>query len=130
MILTRANFRFALHFAEMIVAMFVGMFALAPLWNVAAPGLPDRADVDAFVMATDMAIGMAVWMAVRRHSWPRILEMSAAMYVPFAIMIVPFWLDWVSDHAVMMAGHILMVPLMLVVMLWRRAEYSHLHDHR
>lgn len=129
MILTRANLRFTLHFVEMIVAMFVGMFALAPLWSL-GPDLPNRADVDAFVMATNMAVGMAVWMALRRHAWPRILEMSAVMYVPFAVMLVPFWLGWVSDHAVMMAGHILMVPLMLAAMLWRRAEYSHIHDHR
>jgi flagellar biosynthetic protein FliP len=130
MILTRANLRFALHFAEMIVAMFVGMFALAPVWELAVPGLPERADVQALVMATDMAVGMAAWMAIRRHSWPRILEMSAVMYVPFAVMLVPFWLDWVSGHAVMMAGHVLMGPLMLAAMLWRRAEYSHIHDHR
>jgi flagellar biosynthetic protein FliP len=130
MILTRANLRFTLHFAEMIVAMVVGMIALAPLWRLAAPGLPARADVDALVMATNMALGMTLWMAVRRHPWPRIVEMSAVMYAPFAVMLVPFWLDWVSGHAVMMAGHILMVPLMLAAMLWRRADYRHIHDHR
>jgi hypothetical protein len=130
MILTRANLRFARHFAEMIVSMFVGMVALAPVWELAAPGLPERADVQALVMATDMAVGMAAWMAIRRHSWPRILEMSAVMYVPFAVMLVPFWVGWVSGHAVMMAGHLLMVPLMLAAMLWRRAEYSHIHHHR
>lgn len=130
MILTRPNLRFALHFAEMIIAMFVGMFALAPLWDLVVPGLPERADLEALVMATDMAIGMSLWMAVRRHSWPRIAEMAAVMYVPFAVMIVPFWLGWVSGHAVMMAGHILMIPLMLAAMLWRHAEYRHMHDHR
>ncbi len=129
MILTRANLRFTLHFAEMIVSMLVGMIALAPVWRLAAPDLPARADVEAVVMATNMARGMALWMAVRRHPWPRIAEMSAVMYVPFAVMLVPFWLGWVSGHAVMMAGHILMVPLMLAAMLWRRAEYSHIHDH-
>lgn len=130
MILTRANLRFALHFAEMIVAMFVGMFALAPLWELAAPGLPERADVQALVMATDMAVGMAAWMAIRRHSWLRIVEMSAVMYAPFAVTLVPFWAGWVSGHTVMMAGHVLMAPLMLAAMFWRRAEYGHIHDHR
>lgn len=131
MIRTRATLRFTVHFAEMIVAMVVGMLALGPLWDLAAPGLPARADVDAIVMATDMAIGMALWMAVRHHPWPRIAEMSAVMYAPFAVMLVPFWSGWVSGHAVMMAGHVLMVPLMLAAMLWRRAEYSrHVHSHR
>ena len=71
----RGHLRFTLHYVEMIVAMFVGMFALAPLWSWLVPGVNDRADVSAMVMATNMSIGMAAWMrfrgrgATRRHSW-------------------------------------------------------------
>lgn len=31
-------------------------------------------------MATTMTIGMAAWMALRRHSWIGIAEMGAAMF--------------------------------------------------
>lgn len=123
----RGHLRFTLHYVEMIVAMFVGMFALAPLWSWLVPGVNDRADVSAMVMATNMSIGMAAWMRIRRHSWPRIAEMCAAMYVPFAVMLVPYWLGAVDGHAVMMAGHVLMFPAMLAVMVWRRADYYHHH---
>jgi hypothetical protein len=126
-LLSRPNLRFAGHFVEMLVAMFVGMFALDPVWSLAAPGLADRPDAAAVIMATNMTAGMALWMSIRRHSWPRIAEMSAAMYLPFLVMLVPYWLGAVSGHAVLMVGHVAMVPLMLAAMLWRRADYSHHH---
>src|SRR6478735_6605157 len=34
-------------------------------------------------MAVDMTVAMAAWMVIRRHTWPRIVEMSAAMVLPF-----------------------------------------------
>ncbi|WP_203927754.1 hypothetical protein [Virgisporangium ochraceum] len=123
----RGHLRFALHYLEMIVAMFVGMFALAPVWSWVWPGVNDRPDVAAMVMATNMSVGMAVWMAIRRHSWPRIAEMCAAMYVPFLVMLPPYWLGAVDGHAVMMVGHTLMFPAMLAVMVWRRGDYYHHH---
>ncbi|GAB2756563.1 hypothetical protein [Amycolatopsis magusensis] len=114
--------RFVGHYVEMIVAMLVGMMALGPLWPEAWVA---RADVGALVMATDMTVAMALWMAVRRHSWPRIAEMSAVMFLPFAALLVPYWFGLLSGSAVMIAGHVLMFPLMLAAMLWRRAEYWH-----
>src|SRR5689334_12364875 len=78
-------FRFVGHYVEMIVGMVVGMLVLGPQWTRLAPGLTDRADLHALVMATDMTIGMAAWMAVRGHPWPRIAEMSAVMYLPFLL---------------------------------------------
>jgi flagellar biosynthetic protein FliP len=110
--------RFALHYVEMVVAMFVGMFALAPLW----PTLVSPA-AEAMVMATNMAIGMSLWMKIRRHSWRHIVEMSAAMYLPFVALLVPYWLGVVSGPGLMMLGHILMFPAMLAAMLWRRGDH-------
>jgi flagellar biosynthetic protein FliP len=124
---TRGHLRFALHYVEMVVAMVVGMVALGPLVSWVAPSVHDRADVSALVMATNMSIGMAVWMRIRRHSWPRIAEMCAAMYVPFLVVLVPFWLGAVGEDAVMMVGHVLMMPAMLAVMIWRRRDYYHHH---
>jgi flagellar biosynthetic protein FliP len=123
----RGHVRFAVHYVEMIVAMFVGMLALGPTWSWLVPGIDDRADVSTLVMATNMSIGMALWMAIRKHSWPRIAEMCAAMYMPFAVMLPPYWLGAIDGHVVMMAGHILMFPAMFAVMVWRRGDYYHHH---
>ncbi|GAB3313203.1 hypothetical protein GCM10027451_26980 [Geodermatophilus aquaeductus] len=113
------------HYLEMVVAMLAGMVVLGPVHGFLWPGLDDRADVAALVMATDMAIGMAAWMRFRGHSWPAITEMSAAMYVPFALLLVPFWLGAVSGGVLMTAGHVLMLPAMALAMWWRVDEYAH-----
>jgi hypothetical protein len=119
---------FVRHFVEMTVAMFAGMFALAPLWSLAWPGYADDVTVNAMVMATNMTIGMVAVMLWRRHSALAIVEMSLAMYLPFLALLVPYWLGGVSGHAVMMAGHGLMLPAMLAAMLLRRHEYlGHQH---
>jgi len=123
----RAHLRFAGHFLEMVVAMLIGMVALGPLWSLALPGLNAYPDLDALVMATNMAAGMALWMRIRRHSWPRIAEMCAAMYVPFVALLIPYWLGAISGHVLMMAGHVLMFPAMLAAMLLRRGDYYHNH---
>jgi hypothetical protein len=119
---SRKLVRFAGHYVEMVVAMIVGMVALAPLWPsdwVARP------DVHVMTMAIDMTIAMALWMRIRRHSWPRTAEMSATMFVPFVVLLVPYWFGAVSATTVMVAGHVVMFPLMLAAMLWRRADYWH-----
>jgi hypothetical protein len=123
----RPYLRFAGHFAEMVVAMIVGMVALGPLWSLAWPGLGSYPAVAALVMATNMTTGMVLWMRIRRHAWRPIMEMSAAMYLPFVILLVPYWLGAISGGALMMAGHILMLPLMLAAMLLRRRDYSGHH---
>ena len=84
---------FVRHFVEMVVAMVVGMvvlgLALKPLLGLS--DLFERADLNALVMATNMTIGMSLWMRYRRHGWESIAEMGAAMYIPFAVLLVPFW---------------------------------------
>ncbi|QYN34369.1 hypothetical protein K1T35_39160 [Pseudonocardia sp. DSM 110487] len=119
---TRKALRFATHYLEMVVAMIVGMVALAPLWPAEWVARPD---VHAMTMAIDMTIAMALWMRIRRHSWPRTAEMSATMFLPFVVLLVPYWLGAISAMTVMVAAHVIMFPLMLAVMLWRRADYWH-----
>ncbi|MFF1613734.1 hypothetical protein ACFVYA_38725 [Amycolatopsis sp. NPDC058278] len=114
--------RFAGHYVEMVVAMLIGMVALGPLWPAA---WLERADIGAIVMATNMTVAMVLAMALRRHAWPRIAEMAAAMYLPFAALLVPHWLGAISGTTLMVAGHVIMFPLMLAAMVWRRAEYWH-----
>jgi hypothetical protein len=114
--------RFVGHYVEMVAAMIIGMVALDPLWP---SEWMVRADVSALVMATNMTVAMALWMRIRRHSWPRTLEMCAVMYLPFVALLVPYWLGVLSGMGLMIAGHVIMFPLMLVAMLWRRADYWH-----
>jgi hypothetical protein len=121
----RRTWHLVRHYLEMVVAMVVGMVVLGPVHEYLWPGLDDRADVAALVMATDMAIGMAAWMRFRGHSWPAITEMSAAMYLPFAVLLVPFWTGAVSGGVLMTAGHVLMLPAMALAMWWRLDEYAH-----
>lgn len=114
--------RFVGHYLEMVVAMLVGMMVLGMLWPASWTA---KVEVGALLMATDMTVAMALWMRIRKHSWPRILEMSAAMYLPFVALFVPYWLGVLSGDALMVAGHVIMFPLMLAAMLWRRADYWH-----
>ena len=113
------------HYLEMVVAMVVGMLVLAPVWRLVWPGLSAHVPADALVMATDMALGMGAWMRFRGHSWGAIGVMSAAMYLPFAVLLVPFWAGAISSGTLMTAGHVLMLPAMALAMLYRRSEYLH-----
>lgn len=126
--------RFALHYLEMVVAMFVGMVALGPLWSFLFDALGwgavfHRHDVGAMFMAADMTIAMSAWMRFRGHSWRPVAEMAAAMFGPFLVLLVPLWAGWISGHTLMIAGHVIMLPAMAVAMLLRRDEYTRGHGH-
>jgi hypothetical protein len=113
------------HFVEMLVAMAVGMVALGPLW----PDLPtDRVEVHALVMATNMTVGMTALMLWRRHRPAAVLEMALAMYLPFVLLFPALWAGWLSGGAVFVAGHVLMLPAMVLAMLIRPAEYTACHS--
>jgi hypothetical protein len=112
---------FVRHVAQMLAAMLVGMLVLGPLWRL--PGaLAERADVAAFVMATNMSVAMAVWMWHRGHGRAAIGEMTAAMYAPFAVLLIPWWAGLVPGEAVLAGGHVLMLPAMVAVLLRRIDE--------
>ncbi|GAA1826836.1 hypothetical protein [Agromyces salentinus] len=116
--------RFALHGVGMVIAMVLGMMLLAPIWSWAWPGLDENTTAQALVMATDMSIGMAVWMRIRGHGRRPILEMCAAMYLPFLVLLPFHWVGMLSATGLMTAGHLLMIPAMLAAMLLRRREYG------
>lgn len=120
--------RFLWHYTEMVIAMIFGMLVLGLVWSAVLPGVT-RTDAQVLIMATDMSIGMAVWMRVRRHGWPSIAEMSLAMFAPFLVLLVPYWLGALPGHLVMSLGHVLMLVCMALAMLRRREEYTG-HRHR
>jgi len=123
---------FLQHLLEMTVAMFVGMGILAwPAhvlfdalgWHVMNEEIIPRT----LVMATNMSIGMAVWMRIRGCHWRATWEMCLAMYLAFVPMYPLFWAGWISDTTVMVVGHVLMVPAMAVAMLFRLDMYTQTH---
>ena len=126
------------HFGEMFLAMMVGMAGLAALdaavFAAAGTSIPDVKDSApeawGLLMASNMTVGMTVWMRHRRHSWTMCAEMAGAMFVPAVVAIVLFWCAVVHGRAiggVAMAG---MAPAMIAVMLLRRTEYSQpVHSH-
>lgn len=117
--------RLALHYVEMVLAMFAGMLVLGALRDLLGltVAFGERPGAHFLLMATDMAIGMAAWMRLRRHGWACTREMCAAMYVP-AVLIPLVWTDVISAMTFMTAAHILMMPAMLAVLLRHRHESS------
>ena len=113
------------HYLEMVVAMLVGMIVLGQAESLVWPALTVGAEVGVMIMATNMAIGMGVWMRVRGHSWRGIAEMSASMYLPFLVLLVPYWAGAIDGGALMTWGHVLMLPAMALAMALRPSEYAH-----
>ena len=122
--------KFTVHFAEMVVAMAIGMVTLHPLWMlvldaVGAAGLMDNPYSGALIMATNMTVAMSAWMKFRGHRWRPIVEMGAAMYVPFLVLFLPLALQLIDKGSLMLWGHLLMLPAMAAAMLLRPYEYAH-----
>jgi hypothetical protein len=120
--------RFAVHYLEMVLAMVAGMVILGPLESLAlnAAGWSsalDDAGVNAMVMATNMTFAMAGWMRFRGHTIRPIVEMSAAMYLPFLVLLVPLWHGVITHNTFVVVGHVLMLLGMLLAMLARPADY-------
>jgi hypothetical protein len=121
------------HMLEMVLAMVAGMLLLGPARGALAGSLgldPAAPGPAALLMATDMSVGMAVWMWYRGHSGPAIGEMTAAMYAPVLLLLVPYAAGLLDGGALLAGGHLLMVPAMLVAMLRRRDEYARHHATR
>ncbi len=92
----RRMWKLTVHYVEMVIAMAVGMVALHPVWTFAFDALGwsavlDRPEPMALVMATNMTVAMSAWMKFRGHGWRSIVEMGAAMYLPFIVLFVPLW---------------------------------------
>lgn len=120
---------FLQHLLEMTAAMFIGMGVLAMpvrlLWEALGwDFMIENIVARTLVMATNMTVGMALWMRFRRHRWRPIAEMSLAMYLPFVLMYPLYFGGVVGTTGVMVVGHVLMVPAMAVVMLFRLDEYT------
>ena len=125
--------QFVRHYAEMVTAMFVGMFALGlplvALLGVAGVDVSawriDARELLLLGMAFTMSVPMAAWMRYRGHGWAPVWEMTGAMFVPSLAAIGVLWAGAVDDtDTLLLIQHIGMFPIMLVVMLLRLDEYT------
>ena len=120
------------HFAEMVVAMMLSMAVLgAAVSGVFAllghGNLLHFQALRGLLMTIYMVVGMGLWMRHRRHGWASVLEMSAAMIVPYALLVGPFAAGLLAKGTFLGAMHVLMLPCMYLAMIHRREEYEEDH---
>jgi hypothetical protein len=87
------------------------------LGGLARGDILESAITTALVMATSMTLGMSIWMAIRKRSLRSILEMGAAMYLSFVVLFPAYWVGLLSGDALLVLGHVVMLPAMAVVIL-------------
>ena len=123
---------FLRHYAEMVLAMFLGM---PTEWALGAFGsswsdLHNHApELMLLLMAVIMTGPMVGWMAYRGHGWRANTEMSASMFLPTFAVIGLLWGGLVEDIGVLLIiEHVAMLLSMLGAMLLRPAEYTR-HAH-
>jgi uncharacterized membrane protein YhaH (DUF805 family) len=124
--------RFARHFGEMLLAMVAGMMVLGGLAAVAflAAGsdLNDASGaVQVLIMGVSMTVPMVAWMSYRGHDRARSAEMAGSMMVPTLLAAGLAAADALGTHEALGLQHVVMIPAMLGVMLWRYDHYAHEH---
>jgi hypothetical protein len=78
----------------------------------------------AAAMAVAMTVPMVAWMRIRQHTWRMSMEMAGAMIVPTVLLIAVCWIAHLPSAVLLTGTHILMVPAMLAVMLYRWHDYT------
>jgi hypothetical protein len=132
---------FLWHFAEMVIAMMVGMAIFGGLRAALDPtgfadALREHLDLRYLAMTVFMAVPMVPFMRYRGHSWERSAEMVAAMAVPVVVVcllwrvglgsVVPIF----SDSGLKSTTHNAMFVGMLAAMVYRFGEYAHTGGHK
>jgi hypothetical protein len=122
--------RFIFHFAEMWIAMLIGMAVFGPVrLALAAQGytaLFDPMSIESEMgRAVFMAAPMVLLMRIRGCCWRHGIEMAAAMLVPWTVVLIldhlglSETLPWLSR-----SGRPAMLLGMLAAMLYRRQHYA------
>jgi hypothetical protein len=79
------------------------------------------------LMGFNMTVPMVLWMRYRGHSVARNAEMAASMIVPTAIAAALAAAGVLAAGGALELQHVVMIPAMLGVMLWRYDEYARPH---
>ena len=127
----RQTLRFLMHFGEMVLAMLLGMGVFAVVDNailipLGFPYLSSRFSPEAYAlaMAVSMTVPMVAWMRIRKHAWRMSVEMAGAMIVP-TVLLIAICSIGLLPRAILIPGmHMLMLPAMLAVMLYRWSDYT------
>lgn len=116
--------------AEMLLVMLAGMMVLAvPAAAIErALGYPDLGTTmpaaATLVMAAEMTLPMALWMAFRGHHRRGVMEMSAVMAVPAIALAAAGAAGLVSPLASESAYHPAMLVAMVAYLLARREPHA------
>ena len=130
------NRHFARHYAQMLVAMFIGMIGLGiPAgWVLGAFGTgwaELRTDAPAAMlglMAVTMTVPMSAWMYRMGHSWRPNLEMAASMILPTLAVIGLMAAGIVAGIGTLLViEHVAMFAGMFLAMALRPEHYSGHH---
>jgi hypothetical protein len=119
--------RFALHALQMAFAMVVGMVLYVVVVGLVFGDVEGarlaQPELYALGMATAMSVPMVAWMRRHGHAWRLCIEMTIAMFVPYLVFIVVYWLGGLSAGAICPLGCATTFPAMIAAMLYRRSEY-------
>jgi hypothetical protein len=121
---------FVLHVAEMLLVMFVGMGVfsglLAAALALAGTSMMDASiEVHTLVMGFNMTLPMVLWMRYRGHGARDNAEMAGSMIVSTLAAIALSLVGVLAEDSVMLVQHVVMIPAMIGVMLWRYDHYAH-----
>jgi hypothetical protein len=124
---------FARHLGEMVLAMLLGMMVLGGaaelLFAAAGSSLSDQSGgAQVMLMGFNMTVPMVIWMSYRGHAAARNVEMALSMIVPSIVAAGLAWAGVLESAAALGVQHVVMIPAMLGVMLWRYEDYSHAHS--
>jgi hypothetical protein len=123
---------FVRHYAEMVVVMFAGMVVLGGLGGLVFAAAGGSLDVlsgglKVALMGVSMTVPMVAWMAYRGHTSAQNVEMAGSMIIPTILGAVLTWSGTIDTATGLAIQHVIMLPAMLGVMLWRYDEYAHVH---
>lgn len=78
-------------------------------------------------MGLSMTLPMVAWMSYRGHTAAQNAEMAGSMVVPTMIAAALALAGTLNSAAALELQHVVMIPAMLGIMLWRYEDYSHPH---